>query len=372
MTFGRPAPDVLDALLTEDISWEVLGSDWLALDYPRNLYTDPPTLDQRGLYLVDPDDRIYAVSALPSDVTDVVSVSWAGRLALLRGGVPTRPIGVLDLETTAYREVLPETRELEIDIVTFTTAGDGLWIYDIIPASQFEYLESVRVSRVDLVSGTWVTVFEESVDDGTGSDYHDYYSWWINSRGGVAEMPNGEIVTATQTGVWIGAQDAEPFQRLSTPDASCSVVRAWSETQVLIECEMSGGEVCDAPSSGLWLVPTDGRSSTMLALPEEGTCISYHDAVPLEGGLAISAVFGPGECNHHVVVVGADGHDRWVAPVEEVRCHEQVLGLRNGAWLMIAYNPYVGPDFPMALFEASPTTATIVDIPSGWVHQLKP
>ena len=50
VTVGPPTPDLLDALPSEGIPWETVGPDWLALDFPRPAhYTDPPTLDQRGL-----------------------------------------------------------------------------------------------------------------------------------------------------------------------------------------------------------------------------------------------------------------------------------------------------------------------------------
>ena len=344
----------------------MVGPDWLALDFPRLSYTNPPTLDQRGLYLVDPDNRIYAVSALPSDPTDVMSVSWTGRIALLRGPYPAGlPIGVLDLETTDYRQVLPETRELEQ--VTFTTDGDGLWIYDIIHASQFEYLETVRVSRIDLATRTSATTFEESVDTDMGGEY---YNWWVNSRGGLAEMPNGEIVTATPTGVWVGDLDGHAFRRLNTPEAACSVAGAWSETDVLIRCELPGEADGDCDPSGLWLAPIDGRPSVVLALPEN-TSTSYGSAVPFDGGLAISAGFGAGECNSGIVLIGSDGVEVWVPPIAAVDCNESIIGIRNGAVLIVARNPYVMAD-PRAVFELLPTGTTVVDIPDGSVRQLVP
>ena len=245
---------------------------------------------------------------------------------------------MLDLETTVYRTILHDS--LDLEIVTFTTAGDGLWIYDIDPGSEPGALRTFRVSTIDFATRTARIVFEQSVDENTGSNY---YNWWINSRGGVAEMPNGEIVTATPTGVWIGDPEGQEFRRLDVPDAACSVVRPWNATEVLMECKLPCAEECGEVWSGLWLIPTDGRASAPLAIPERFN-VAYYDAAPLDGGLAISAVFGPGECNHHVVLVEAESIDVWTPPIAAVDCMEYVVGVRNGAVLIDAGNPYASSD----------------------------
>jgi hypothetical protein len=372
VTLGLPTSHLLEALPAHDIPWDQVGHDWLAVYSRPNIRTDPPRLDERALYLVDPDDRIYAVSALPSDGTVVVSVSWTGRIALLQGGV-SQGLGVLDLETTVFRLVVPAGKQP--DAVSLTRDGKGLWAYDVPWSNPPQAGGSMRLSRVDLAERTWSTVLEEPVEL---AELVEYYHWWVNTRwvngsGGAVELPDGDVVTAFPSGVWIGAPDGKGFRRLDTPDSECSVIGVWDDTHVVVACQVAdteGRSWCG--NTGLWLVPTDGQPSTVLVMAEADACTSYSGpAVPVDGNLAVTVRYGPGECNAHVVIVGADGTDHWVPSVEEVRCNEYVLGARDGAWLMIATNPYIKAS-PMALFEVSPTGDSRVDLPNGWVLPLDP
>ncbi len=182
-------------------------------------------IDERGLYLRAPDGQIYAISALPAEGTDVMSVSVSGRLALLRGPYGDGlPIGVLDLETTAYRQVIATSHD--IDIVKFTADGEGLWIYDLIPASERDYLQTVQVSRIDLGDHHWETIIEETYDVELGNRY---YSWWVNHRGGVVELANGGLAISTPTGIVVGPPSG-PFELLGTPNAPCSVADGGATT----------------------------------------------------------------------------------------------------------------------------------------------
>jgi hypothetical protein len=366
ITFGRPAPDLLDALPAEDIPWTSVGPEWMSLVYPRLSSDNSSSLDQRGLYLVDPDNRIYAVSALPNDGTDVVSVAYTGRVALLRGTYGQGlPLGVLDLDTTLFHVVVPASEQL--DAVSLTRDGRGLWVYDVPWSNPPEAGGTIRLSRVDLTDGSWTTILEEPV----GLDeLVDYYDWWVNNRGSVVELPDGDIVTATPTGIWTGSPDGEGFERLDAPDAACAVVTLWDATTVVARCAVAAAADPDCGNSGLWLVSTDGRPFGALAQPDPDTCTGYGGAVALDGDLAVNAGFGSGECNSHVVLIGSDGSEQWVPPTAELRCMEHVAGIRNGAWLISAANPYVGR--AAGWFEVTPSGSTPIDLPDGWLSVLVP
>ncbi len=366
---GRPDPTLLEALPAETIPWDEAGPDWLAFAYPRNTTTQWEEAGRQGLYLVDPDDRIYAVSALPIDGTDVVEVSWSGRIALLRGPYAAGlPLTVLDLETTIVHDVVPQSEDL--DHYALTRDGTGLWIYDLPWTDPPTRGGTASVTHLDLATFTRTTVLEEDV---APDPLSDYYQWWVNNRGGIAELPSGEIVAGMPSGVWIGSPDGGDLRPLGLPGAACAVVDVWDDTTVLVRCETTKDVACEGYESELWLAPIDGRAPSLLAAPDADSCVSYSSAVPRSDHLAISAGFGSGECNGHVLVMAPDGTvERWVPPLAEVDCNEWVVGVRNGTWLVQAANPYVDRDFPTALFEVTPTGARQVDLPAVWVMLLTP
>lgn len=367
--FGSPASDLLEALPPAEIPWDSVGPGWLAFTHPRAFSTAGTALDQLGLYLLGRDDEVFAVSALPSDGTDVVSASWAGRVALLRGPYADGlPLGVLDLETTGFRTVVPDGEDL--DVVSLTRDGSGLWVYDLPWSNPPQPGGSIRVSRVNVDDGSWATIYDEPV---VVDDLSQYYNWWVNNRGGIVEMPNGDIVFGTPGGLLIGPADGSAFRRLEAPGDACAIVGAWDDETIQVRCQLPDPPLgCDCGPAGLWLVPTDGSGGRALAIPEVGSCTSYSRATPLGDDLAISAGFGSGECNSGVLLDLGDGLDAWVPPISEVDCNEVLLGTRNDAWLVAASNPYVGFDYPVRTFEVTPTDSWALPIPDSWVVPLQP
>lgn len=367
---GRPDPTLLEALPAETIPWDEVGPDWLAFAYPRNTTTQWEEAGRQGLYLVDPDDRIYAVSALPVDGTDVVEVSWSGRRALLSGPYTAgRPLAVLDLETTVVHEVVQ--RSDDFDHYALTRDGTGLWIYDL-PWSSTPPTGggTASVTHLDLATLARTILLEEQV---APDPLVDFYDWWVNNRGGIAELPSGDIVAGMPSAVWISSPDGEDVRPLELPGVACAVDSAWDDTTVLVRCETTKRAACEEYESELWLAPIDGRAPSLLAAPDADACVSYHSAVPRADHLAIGAGFGSGECNAHVLVMAPDGTvERWVPPLAEVDCNEWLVGVRTGAWLVQAANPYVGRDFPIALFEVTPTDARRIDLPAAGVMLLTP
>jgi hypothetical protein len=367
---GAPAPHLLEARPSDEVPWDSIGPGWLAFTYPKLFSRDDATRDERGLYLVDPDDRIYAVSALPEAFErhgiDLVSASWTGHVALLKGSYS---VGVLDLETTRYRTIVHD----RLETVSLTRDGTGLWVYDI-PRSQVQRQpgEHVRVSLVKIADGSWTTIYEEFV---AFDELWDYYHWWVNNRGGIVEMTNGDIAFGTPVGVKIGPADGSAFRTLDAPGDACSVVDAWDAHTIQVRCALPDPAFeCDNydVTVGLWLVPTDGSATRTLAIPDVESCTTFASATPLGGDLAISAVVGSGECNSGVLLDLGQGLDAWVPPFRDVDCNERLLGTRHNAWLVTASNPYVDRDYPIRTFEVTPTASRAVPIPDVWVVPLQP
>lgn len=349
--FGPPAA-LPNASPANEINWGSVGPGWIALDHPGTVYTDPPSLDQRGLYLVAPDNEVFAVSSLPSDGGDLTDVSADGRFALLSGpydhAAGAVSYGVLDLRTTAFHPVIsaadaPRTAR-------FTSDGTSLWASTNDP-------DRVRLDRIAVSNGTPTTVLDEPSD---GSS-----EWRVRSVS-VAELGHGEIVTASPSGVWRRQHDGAPIQQLDAPAAPCSIRKVWNDGQILVSCRVPDAPAGALGASGLWLVATDGGPAEVLALPEEGPdfwSTNYLDAERLDGVLAIAAGIDEGECSRHVLIMSGGGTSRWVPPVDEP-CDEYVGGVRNGRWLMVAGNPAWGW---RQLFEVTQTTSAPISLPEGRV-----
>ena len=246
-----------------------------------------------------------------------------GAVALLRGPYADGlPLGVLDLETTGFRTVVPDGEDL--DVVSLTRDGTGLWVYDLPWSNPPQPGGSIRVSRVNVDDGSLATIYDEPV---VVDDLTEYYNWWVNNRGGIVEMPNGDIVFGTPDGLLIGPADGSAFRRLEAPGDACAIVDAWDDETIQLRCQLPDPPVgCDCGPAGLWLVPTDGSAGRALAIPEVGSCTTYSRATPLGDDLAISAGFGSGECNSGVLLDLGDGLDAWVPPISEVDCNESLLG----------------------------------------------
>lgn len=351
MLFGLPAA-LLNASPATEINWGSVGPGWIALDHPGTFYTDPPSLDQRGLFLVAPDNEVFAVSALPSDGGDLVDVSADGRFALLSGpydhAVGAVSYGVLDLRTTSFHTVISAADAPRT--AWFSPDGTSLWASTNDP-------DRVRLDRIAVSDGTRTTVLDE-LSDGS--------SEWMVRSVSVAELGSGDIVTASPSGVWRRQHDGAPIQQLDAPATHCSIRKFWNDRQILVSCR-----VLDAPpgalgASGLWLVATDGGPVEVLALPEEGPefwSTNYLDAERLDDVLAIAAGIDEGECSRHVLIGTGGDTTRWVPPVDEP-CDESVWGVRNGRWLMVAGNPAWGW---RELFEVSETTSMPIQLAEGSV-----
>lgn len=399
VTFGAPEPALLPAAPPDAIDWASVGPGWLLIDHRLvGTYVDPVALDQRGLYLVSPDDVVYGVSALPTDGSRIVAVSEDARRVLLEqfdpvcaegctcsGGPLSNETGqddravlaqvygyaLLDLPTTTSQSILdpvavsvcePGVFVREVD---FTIDGTGIWVSETWNTHDYR-TERVRLSRVDTITGGWTTILDEPVEVDAASSP----STWAVS---LVELHDGRIVVSTPTGTWLRERDGAPLLGLDVPD-SCELVRAWDANHVLARCTVPPGlyppppEVPaeDCHASGLWLIALDGSPAQPFAvlLNDSGflSCwAGYADAVPLGDRLALQ-VGGDG-CSDDVVVISPAGDaTTWVPPDISDPCTQRLMGVRDDAWLIGAWSE---TDASGAVFEVTGHGSTKIDLPSG-------
>ncbi len=392
VTLGAPDPALLSALPSDAIDWTAVGPGWLLIDHPMGHggpFVEPTTLDQRGLYLVAPDDTVYGVSALPSDGSRIVAVSNDGRQVLLESNdqacadgcscpddaaVMSQAYGLvlLDLTTTGMQPVIDPVpvsvcrpgvfrREAE-----FTANGRGIWVSETWYTDDSRPM-NVRLSRVELITGAWVTIIDEPVAiDETAAPS----SWSIS----VVELVDGRIVTTTDDGAWLREADGAAIRELDTPGTSCTLDRAWGADDVVARCMVPVGEFPAPPevptdqcrTSGLWSIPLDGSVARPLAIPFDDRgylqCwAGYATAEQIGDELAVQ-VGGDG-CSDDVVLFSAEGVvTRWV-PDFEGSCTESLFGVRNGAWLIGAW-PEDGAGF---VYEVTGDGVTRLELPSGQI-----
>jgi hypothetical protein len=391
---GAPDSALLAAAPPDEIDWSAVGPGWILVDHPTGYggpVSETPTLDERALYLVAPSDDVFGVAALPNDGSRIAAVSHDGRLALLEtpdltcangcscpddAAVEAHPFGyaLLDLVATSMRPLIdpaavpvcgadPFHRE-----VGFTADATAIRVLETWYTDDY-HARRVRLSRVDIDTEAWTTILDEPLE----IDVTAPPSTWSIS---VVELDDGRIVVTTPTGTWLREGDGRPVRALDTPDAGCEVSRAWDPDHVLARCIVPAGayptqggvpaEQCR--STGLWSVALDGSPPDPVAIriDDQGDldCFAgYVRAEPIDGDLAIQ-VGGDG-CSDDVDLVTADGDVvKWLPDIADP-CTEQLLGVRNGAWLIAAWPDGDGPG---AVDEVTISSSTRVELPSGQIH----
>jgi hypothetical protein len=392
VVLGLPAEGLVAARSADEIVWETVGAGWLLVDHPAWVERiDPPRLDRRGLYLVGPDDQVYGASALPTDGSSVVDVSPDGRRVLLElfeeppGGVCSSdaPVdvdqygfAVVDLSSTERRTVVAPVRQSCIDApmirrATFGVDGRSVWVsetwWQADPLGGVEVVRH-RISRVGVVDGAWTTVLDEQA----GNVAVEYgFLPPVQLEPTIVELADGRLATTSLSGVWLREASGTPLHPLAVPDARCALLEAWDEGQLVAHCPAAERpELCW--TNGLWLVPVDGSPASLLAIPlddsgEPGCFSGHHWAERLGDTIAVQASHGEGECVAHVEFLDDDGDRQW-SPTVVDSCDEQLLGTRNGAWLMTA-QAYEQPD-QVIVEVALDGTERVVPAPSGTVFAI--
>lgn len=402
---GPPNPQLVAAAPPEQIDWASVGAGWLLVDHPTGVgpLTDPQTLDQRGLYLVAPDDRIFGVTALSTDGSWIAAVSDDARQVLLQtfdpvcadgctcsgdpvssvetevvDGLVQREFGyvLVDLTTRTARPVIePVTRpvcgpsDFRRD-VAFTADGRGIWVSETWFTDDGWHVERVQLGRLDIESGTWAPVIDRTLDRVDVAAATSPSLWELS----VVDLGDDRIAIGTPDGTWLTTAAGDPIRQLADPGTPCHLLGSWDGEHVLARCVVPAGIVAPPAGvppeqcrpAGLWLVALDGSPARQLAIRQQDGVLecwaSYTAAVRLDGSLALQ-VSGDGATDG-VDLVGPTGDvTAWMPPDIADSFTESLLGIRGGTWLIQASNEWGDT----GLYEATTESSTRIDLPAGRV-----
>lgn len=402
VVLGPPDPALIpEALPPTALDWAAVGAGWLLIDHGP-WFGEPGVRDQRGIYLVAPDDVVYGVSALAVDGGWYGDVSADGRRVLLQQyddacaegcscpgatqgsldpGVPDDSavhqqvygFSLLDLTTASLRPVIDPVSLSVCDQgrlhreVEFADDGAGIWVTESWFGDGYR-LERVRLGRVEIESGDWTTIVDEPVEVREG---HSRTTATIS----IVDLGDGRMAVGTPAGVRVLAVDGSQIRELAVPHPACELERLWDADHLLARCPASASDVPIRPdvpveqcySSGLWLVAIDGASADELAVPLDAdgyvACWSGY-AIAAQIGDELAVGVGGDGCSDDVVLITADGTaTQWLPDDLAESCTEMLLGVRNGAWLLSAHSEFDGG----GTYEVTAAGATRLDVPSGLI-----
>lgn len=322
-------------------------------------------IEPHGLYAMSPEGELFEIGALPG-MFGVRVIDVAGDHALMfdeEGG-----LWLLDiLNAEASRLVAPDP-DVSLD-AAFARNGESVLVTRLWPD------ERVRLSRLALrIRGEVRVGAEVTLVDHEIAPY-DWLEPSSRSRPlAWLELPDNTLVTIDDAGFWIRDGAGLPLRELEEPGLACDVKSIWRETelgtdppvfQVVVSCtdvSAVGSECWDifgsAAARGLWLVATDGSPAVELYGPDGSICPDAATAASVIGD--VTAMERPACCDCGGGLLFTDGTGTWAWEPAGVRvCDPHVVGVRNGAWLVID-----GSTLPV-LYEIAPDGTTTALTPTG-------
>ena len=148
------------------------------------------------------------------------------------------------------------------------------------------------------------------------------------------ELDSGHIATIEADTMWLRDSSGDPIRQLTSPIGECSVIDQWPDGQIMISCPDPKAEP-GCWTRGLWLVPVDGSMPELLAMPSSrGACYErYDDAEVLGAAILIKGSAGEGQCEGFIELIDGTSTQIW-QPDDEQLCNAQLIGVRDGAWLV--------------------------------------
>lgn len=330
-------------------------------------YVVPDELDEPDanydvtLMLLSPTDDVYEVGSIPGPYPTsyrTQDVSSDGRVALMWSWDDDQNFfWLLDLQTmTLDPSPAPESAwaarfgrddsSLLVEQRFTTQQPSGWWRTDRLVLSRIALDGSEPQQVVDLM------VSPER------QDVASYFTW--------VELDSGEVATTEDGVVNLRASDGQLLRQLHTPSPECTLVRQWSDGDLLARCP-DPEQVSGCWTNGLFLIPTTGEASAQFAMPSSmDACFAgYAEAASLAGALALQRVQGEGECTQVIEIAEGTASSTW-QPGNESLCDSNLIGVRDTGWLVLG-SRYEGPG---VLYEITadgrsrPVTPTT--LPSSW------
>lgn len=284
-------------------------------------HEDPGALTAWGLYFIAPDDTHYEIGTAPG-------YGWNFRLQAWS------PSGQR-LLATVWNEETEQEQVWLVDLVSGSMevaaeADHGGWI-----GATFVTDDRISVTRgiegsttlelIDLSTGNALARAEQYFDP-------DSQDPWLYMYPATSQQIGDHWVTVAHSGIQVHDIAGNLEGTLPLPGLACLATRAWDTSTILVECADPAGESDPdfevwgyTASRGLWLVPLDGSPTTRLAGPGW-----FSNAFTI-GDTTLLETSGCCECGGGVQFEGAES---WWNPPEYEPCRPEILGLRNGHFLI--------------------------------------
>ena len=264
-------PGFPEAVPPEQIPWDDVGVGWLLVRYRQASSRGGDPTAGEALFLVDPNDTMYAVAMWPSEEW-ILDWSPEGRRVLsFRDGA----LRLTDLSdgTTA---VVPN--DLYGSSPNKDEDGWARWARFTRPTGRdivVRLLDWGNRIRLECLHTDGTRCAQLADLDISSYDYTDPRSRAL----GITQLtwlytPTGtEVVVATTEGIRVLTNLGAVIRPLDSPGLGCSLSRWWSEESVLAACYdpdwvaspcWTRGQVGPGGGRSLWSVPLDGSPATRL------------------------------------------------------------------------------------------------------------
>lgn len=310
-------PGFREALGPAEIPWGEVGKSWLLVRYleSRSGGWIPP--GSEGLFLIGPDNAVYAVS----DWNGVEILDWSpegGRILVFDGSL--KVVDLRDGTESVIPVYVPAGNG-------YQGQGHGFWLHarftrptgrDVVVrvVDDLEHHVSLQCLRTDGTLFARLADFDLPTADGSGLEYVSSGITWLYGPAGT------EMVVATSDGISLLTNLGAPVRRLDTPGLGCTLARWWDEGSVLGACYDPDWAASPCWYSGpgpggrsLWAVPLDGSAATRLTpIP---VCTpgawepDYVDGLQFGNAVAARAAHCC-ECGGNIDLIDGDTVTRWM------------------------------------------------------------
>ncbi|MBP1632063.1 MAG: hypothetical protein H6Q11_351 [Acidobacteria bacterium] len=322
-------PGFPEARPPEEIPWDQVGPGWLLARYVE-ASDSWETSTREALFLIDPEDVVYAVTGW--DGAQILDWSPDGRRVLTFDG-ELKVVGLAEGATSAVLAVIPI--EWHVD-GRFAPGGDGLVL-------RLATEGHVRLELVGADGALRTTFADFDYPAGGYGDpaFVEMGITWLYDPDGT------RLVVATSEGIVLRDGQGVVVRMLDTPGLGCTLSRWWEEGSVLAACYDPDwaastcwyrGPVPDGRS--LWAVPLDGSAATLLT--PQPVCVSeatepapaYADGLPI-GDLVAARTGSCCECGGRLDLIAGSTVTFWEGYEDSYPCSPSLVAARPEGVLVL-------------------------------------
>ena len=332
-TTGEPpaweGPGFPEARPPEEIPWDQVGEGWLLARYVE-AGDSWETSTREALFLIDPEDAVYAVGGWNG--ARILDWSPDGQRVLTFDG-ELKVVGLADGAASEVLAIIP--MDWHVD-GRFAPGGDDLVL-------RLATEGHVRLELVGADGALRATFADFDYPAGGYGDpaFVEMGITWLYRPDGT------QLVTATGEAIVLRDGQGVVVRTLDTPGLGCTLSRWWDEGSVLAACYDRDwaasacwyrGPVPDGRS--LWAVPLDGSAATLLT--PQPVCVSEatEPAPAYADGLAVGDVVaartgGCCECGGRLDLIAGSDVAFWEGYQDSYPCSPSLVAARAEGVLVL-------------------------------------